>query len=500
MASGSSGSSSTGFLESLRQSPATKHLTEQARGLAQAQAGKLSGAMTERLSSATKALGDVGESGQLSFVGEGAKRMLQGQSPLKSAIGAATSGITDKAKNLFGGKGSAGKGGGGSGGGKSMNIEESIDIGAPVSTVYNQWTQFTDFSQFMKGVESVEQVSETETNWRVKVFKSRRTWKAKIQEQVPDHRIVWTSEGAKGSTKGVVTFHPLADDLTRVLVAIEYFPSGFMEKTGNMWRAAGRRTRLDLKNFRRFVMLEGKETGAWRGEVHKGKAGQPSGESRGQRAEGRRRPADRRRGGSGRPRPDREERDGGRPRSARESSGSRQGSGRGSQPARRGRSESRSRTGTEPRQRRGPRDDDREPGAASDGDSGAGRSTEPADQSPSTRRRPRRSAPSTRAPARDAPTDNGSSSSASEPPPPARKAAAKKAPAKKAAKKAPPAKKVAAKKAPPAKKAPAKKAPAKKAPARKASAKKAPAKKAAARSGPRKRQPTKATRSRGGTS
>ncbi|WP_232291985.1 SRPBCC family protein [Frankia sp. QA3] len=99
----------------------------------------------------------------------------------------------------------------------------------------------------------------------VKVFKSRRSWAAKVQEQIPDRRIVWTSEGAKGSTRGAVTFHPLADDLTRILLVIEYYPSGFMEKTGNLWRAGGRRARLDLKNFRRHITMQG-EARAVRGE------------------------------------------------------------------------------------------------------------------------------------------------------------------------------------------------------------------------------------------
>ena len=31
-------------------------------------------------------------------------------------------------------------------------IEETIEIDAPVSTAYNQWTQFETFPQFMKGV------------------------------------------------------------------------------------------------------------------------------------------------------------------------------------------------------------------------------------------------------------------------------------------------------------------------------------------------------------
>jgi hypothetical protein len=166
-------------------------------------------------------------------------------------------------KGLFGG-------GGGGGKQKVINIIEDIHIGVPVDVAYNQWTQFQEFSSWMKGVESVDQTDEVESNWKVKVFKSRRSWTAKVTEQIPDRRIAWTSEGAKGTTKGVVTFHPLADDLTQVLLVIEYYPKGLFEKTGNIWRAGGRRTRLDLKHFRRFVMMSGEETGSWRGEIRDG--------------------------------------------------------------------------------------------------------------------------------------------------------------------------------------------------------------------------------------
>ncbi|MDQ1732393.1 MAG: hypothetical protein QOK10_2552 [Pseudonocardiales bacterium] len=255
---------SQGFLSSLRHSPATEKLTQEVRSLFQAQSGKLVGKVGDRLEGSTKLLQNVGKDGQLPPMAEGAKKLVAGEGPLKAGLSAAKEGVVQKVKGLFG---KSGKGGGKT---KSLNIEESIDVGVPVSVAYDQWTQFQDFSRYMKGVESVEQTSEVESNWRAKVFKSRRSWKATIQEQVPDRRIVWTSEGAKGSTKGVVTFHPLADDLTRVLVALEYFPSGLMEKTGNLWRAAGRRARLDLKLYRRFIMMEDEPTGSWRGEIRDG--------------------------------------------------------------------------------------------------------------------------------------------------------------------------------------------------------------------------------------
>jgi hypothetical protein len=69
-----------------------------------------------------------------------------------------------------------------------------------------------------------------------------------------------------------VTFHEVTPDLTRVLLVIVYHPQGLFEKTGNIWRAQGRRIRLELKHFRRHVMtqsvLHPDEIEGWRGEIH----------------------------------------------------------------------------------------------------------------------------------------------------------------------------------------------------------------------------------------
>jgi uncharacterized membrane protein len=262
------------FLDRVRDSPATHLLTTEAKTLLDNQAARIVNKAGDGVNAATRKLGDVRQAAKLPALGEGVKRVVQGGHGVKSTRGATTSAVAGRVKSLVPGVSGKGRRHGkdqGNAPPKAINVEESIDIGLPVATVYEQWTQFKEFSRFAKGIESVEQRTDTETAWRGKVFKSRRTWTATILEQVPDRRIVWTSEGAKGSVNGVVTFHPLADDLTRVLVVLEYFPQGFVEKTGNLWRAAGRRTRLDLKNFRRFVMLRGEPTGAWRGEVRDGK-------------------------------------------------------------------------------------------------------------------------------------------------------------------------------------------------------------------------------------
>ncbi|NUS83163.1 MAG: SRPBCC family protein, partial [Streptomyces sp.] len=186
----------------------------------------------------------------------------------------------EKAKEVIPGLG----GGGGGGKGKKLkvtNIVEQIDVGVPVSVAYNQWSQFEDFPSFMKKVEDVEQTSDEETDWKAQIFLSHREWHAEIIDQVPDQHIVWRSRGQKGHVDGAVTFHEIAPHLTRILLVLQYHPQGLFEHTGNLWRAQGRRARLELKHYRRHVMsevlLHPDEVQGWRGEIHDGEVAPATG-------------------------------------------------------------------------------------------------------------------------------------------------------------------------------------------------------------------------------
>ncbi|MFC9342541.1 SRPBCC family protein [Streptomyces sp. NPDC057020] len=233
-----------------------------------AQTGQLADKATDKLEDVTDQLYDVAENG--GTIADIGGRLLKGDSPVKAVVGQSLGGlkdkVTDAASNLFG----SGKGKRKSGTQKITSIIETIDVGAPLRRVYNHWTQYEDFSGFTKGVRNVSQGDETTSDWKVKVGPSTRSWKATVQEQVPDDCIIWTSEGAKGSTRGCVSFHELGPSLTRILLTVEYYPSGLFEKTGNLWRAQGRRLRLDLKHFRRHVTLTDDEPEGWRGEIRDG--------------------------------------------------------------------------------------------------------------------------------------------------------------------------------------------------------------------------------------
>jgi uncharacterized membrane protein len=152
-------------------------------------------------------------------------------------------------------------------------IEKSIEVDAPVSTVYNQWTQFEDFPKFMEGVEEVHQLDDKRLHWKADVGGKTKEWDAEIFEQIPDHRVAWRSTtGAPNS--GMVNFEPMGSGRTRVAVRMNYDPEGLVENFGDFLGVVGRRVQGDLERFKQFIQLRGRETGGWRGEIH-GRQTQP---------------------------------------------------------------------------------------------------------------------------------------------------------------------------------------------------------------------------------
>ena len=149
------------------------------------------------------------------------------------------------------------------------SVVESIDVEVPVSTAYNQWTQFEEFPRFMEGVKSVTQKDDTHLHWIAEVAGKEKEWDAEITEQHADERVAWrATSGAENA--GVVTFHRMDDETTRVTLQLDVEPDGPVESVGTALGFLQRRVKGDLERFKEFIESRGRETGAWRGEVEAG--------------------------------------------------------------------------------------------------------------------------------------------------------------------------------------------------------------------------------------
>jgi uncharacterized membrane protein len=147
------------------------------------------------------------------------------------------------------------------------NVEKSIEVKVPVHAAYDQWTQFESFPQFMEGVKEVRQQDDSHLHWKADVAGEKEEWDAEITEQVPDQRIAWRSTSGAPNA-GVVTFHPISDNETKVMLQLEAQPRSSSEKVGDILGILDRQVKKDLERFKDFIESRGGQpTGGWRGEI-----------------------------------------------------------------------------------------------------------------------------------------------------------------------------------------------------------------------------------------
>src|ERR671918_1401830 len=108
-------------------------------------------------------------------------------------------------------------------------LEHSIEVEAPVTATYNQWTQFEDFPRFMEGVESVTQIDDKRVHWVAVVAGKRKEWDAEITRQVPDREIDWVGLG-DADNRGRIVFEEIDADTSKVTMMLDYDPEGMVEE------------------------------------------------------------------------------------------------------------------------------------------------------------------------------------------------------------------------------------------------------------------------------
>jgi uncharacterized membrane protein len=131
-------------------------------------------------------------------------------------------------------------------------IEKSIEVNVPEYTAYAQWMHFDEFPQFMEGVKEVTQLDVKRFHWKAEIAGQDTEWDTEITEQAADQRLAWTSRS--GVIKGwVVTFHPLSNARSKIMLQLEYDPQALVENVGDAWEMVSSRVQGDLERFKEFI-------------------------------------------------------------------------------------------------------------------------------------------------------------------------------------------------------------------------------------------------------
>jgi uncharacterized membrane protein len=143
-----------------------------------------------------------------------------------------------------------------------QRVEGSIEIEAPVETVYGYWDTLENLPDFMANVEEVTPTETDTTHWRIKgPFGRTLEWEARTTQREPNSAIGWnTTEGEVG-TSGQVRFEEVVPGRTRVDVTMNYAdpPGG---KVGEVASRAVANPKLQLEQDLRNLkdVLEGRAT------------------------------------------------------------------------------------------------------------------------------------------------------------------------------------------------------------------------------------------------
>ncbi|WP_405010171.1 SRPBCC family protein [Kitasatospora sp. NBC_01539] len=132
-------------------------------------------------------------------------------------------------------------------------VEESVEVGAPVPVVFGRWTRFEEFPLFVRGVLQVDRPEPDLTRWTVRAGGSTREFDARITELIPDERVAWASVAGDLRQAGVVTFHQLEDDRTRLMLQLYVEPHGLVDRVGDVLGFVHRRALDGLADFKAFV-------------------------------------------------------------------------------------------------------------------------------------------------------------------------------------------------------------------------------------------------------
>jgi uncharacterized membrane protein len=132
---------------------------------------------------------------------------------------------------------------------RSVPIQCSIDIAVPLQLAYDEWMKL----EFLpEGVHRIEQIKRNGERLRGRIagaLARQAAWRAEVREERPNESFAWRS--LKGSDcLGLITFHSLAERLTRLELELDVVPKGPAQTFELLTHIADRRAETDLRRFK----------------------------------------------------------------------------------------------------------------------------------------------------------------------------------------------------------------------------------------------------------
>lgn len=132
------------------------------------------------------------------------------------------------------------------------NFVCSVDVARPVGDVAAQWSRIEAFPAVLHSVVAVDRLDEERSRWTVRIAGEERTFEARITERIDGARVAWSADGS-ATHAGVVTFHRLGPDRSRVTLQLDWVPVGLFDRVGARFRLVERAICGDLERFARHV-------------------------------------------------------------------------------------------------------------------------------------------------------------------------------------------------------------------------------------------------------
>ncbi|MBV8430907.1 MAG: hypothetical protein JO244_07095 [Solirubrobacterales bacterium] len=132
---------------------------------------------------------------------------------------------------------------------RSVPIQCSIDIAVPLAVAYQEWMNLEFLPEGVHTVRSIRRRGDRLRGSIAGASRQRARWRAEIKEERPEESFAWRSL-AGSDCLGLVTFHRLAERLTRLEVELDVLPAGPAQAFELLTHIADRRAEADLRRFK----------------------------------------------------------------------------------------------------------------------------------------------------------------------------------------------------------------------------------------------------------